>query len=68
MLAPNSPGVIESGRLYLVPEARHRLQLGEKGWKELLLAGLKVIRHGRNAYVLGDDVLRVFREMQEASS
>ncbi len=61
MSIPESPGVIEPGRLYVASEARQRLRLGATAWKKLRARGLPVIREGRQAYVFGDDLLRLFR-------
>lgn len=66
MDATDAPGVIEPGRLYVVIEARRRLRLGKPAWKKLLSHGLPVIHKGRQAYVFGDDLLRVFREALES--
>ncbi len=62
----DSPGVIEPGKLYVAEEARQRLRIGAKAWRELRANGLKVIRRGRQAYVFGDDLLSVFRAAQTA--
>lgn len=66
MDANNSPGVIEPGRLYLASEAKQRLKIGVAGWKSLRNDGLKIIRRGRNAYVFGDDLLKLFSEERKA--
>jgi hypothetical protein len=65
MSVANTPGVIEPGRLYLVAEARRRLRLGDIAWKKLRQRGLPVVRQGRQGYVFGDDLLRLFRKEQE---
>ena len=66
MIATADPsiGVIEPGRLYVATEARRRLKLGDKGWRDLLRAGLKVVRVGNNRYVTGDDLLEVFSKLE----
>ncbi|MCH8047909.1 MAG: hypothetical protein IID44_29800 [Planctomycetes bacterium] len=66
--ADASLGVIEPGKLYLASEARRRLKLGDKAWKQLRADGLKVVRAGRNAYVLGDDLLRAFSELEAVTA
>ena len=53
-------GVIEPGNLYVAEEARRRLRIGCKAWRELRASGLEVIRRGRQAYVFGDDLLSIF--------
>ena len=60
MNAADLPGVIESGHLYVAKEARQRLRLGPTAWRKLCNRGLHVIREGRQAYVLGDDLIRLF--------
>ncbi len=63
-MATDAPAVIEPGRLYLAREARARLRLGMPAWRELVQRGLRTVRVGRNAYVLGDDLIRAFAEQQ----
>ena len=60
----DKPGVIEPGKLYVAEEARQRLRIGCKAWRDLRTCGLKVIRRGRQAYVFGDDLLTIFRKAQ----
>jgi hypothetical protein len=60
----NNPGVIEAGNLYVAEEARQRLRIGCKAWRDLRANGLKVVRRGRQAYVFGDDLLAIFRKAQ----
>ena len=55
-------GVIEPGTLYLAEEARARLKVGDWAWRQMRRRGLRVIRQGRRAYVLGDDLLKFFAE------
>jgi hypothetical protein len=64
-MSTDKPGVIEPGRLYRAQEARDRLRLGATSWRELRKKGLPVIRQGRQFYVLGDDLLRLFSEQRE---
>ena len=64
MPATDLPGVIEPGKLYVAQEARARLRIGRKAWEQLCSDGLEVVRRGRQAYVFGDDLLRIFRETQ----
>ena len=59
------PGMIEPGRLYVAEEARTRLRIGKLGWKKLRDGGLPVVRHGRTAYVFGDDLLDVLRKKRK---
>jgi hypothetical protein len=68
MSTTDKPGVIEPGRLYLVSEARERLRMGTGSWRKLLDAGLKITRQGRQAYVLADDLLRVFAQLREGAA
>jgi hypothetical protein len=66
MSRPNDPpGVIEPGNLYLVGEARRRLRIGQKTWKDLRDAGLPVRYIGRHAFVLGDDLVEALKPQQE---
>jgi len=65
MDATKTPSSIEPGRLYLAREAKQHLRIGESGWKSLCEDGLRVIRYGRNSYVFGEDILRVFFEQRE---
>jgi hypothetical protein len=58
------PGIIEPGLLYVADEARKRLRIGEVSWKKLRDDGLRVIRRGRQAYVFGDDLLRVLDQQR----
>ena len=58
------PGIIEPGRLYTAIEARSRLRMGLATWKQLRADGLPVVRRGRQAYVFGDDLLRMFRAQE----
>ena len=67
MSAAEAPGVIEPGRLYVASEARQRLRIGRLGWKRLREAGLPVVYQGRQAYVFGDDLLRLFHAQVEGS-
>ena len=60
MTSTESPGVIEPGRLYTAEEVKQRLRLGPKAWRELKRDGLRVVGRGRQCYVLGDDVIRLF--------
>ncbi len=64
MSSVDVPGVIEPGKLYVAKEARQRLRIGETTWKQLCAEGLTVVRRGRQAYVFGDDLLRLFRKAQ----
>lgn len=63
-----SPGVIEPGRLYVAKEARQRLRLGMPAWRQLCREGLPIIHRGRQAYVMGDDLLKLFAELREVST
>jgi hypothetical protein len=65
MVDNSKPGIIEPGKLYRAQEARDRLRLGATSWRELRARGLPVIRQGRQFYVLGDDLLRLFSEQRE---
>jgi hypothetical protein len=62
----NTPGEIESGKLYVAEEARQRLRIGRTAWRELRESGLQVIRRGRQAYVFSDDLLAAFRKDQKS--
>ena len=59
-----APGVIEPGNLYLVDEVRQRLRVGDKAWKQMRRDGLRVTYAGRRAYVLGDELIRFFRDRE----
>ncbi len=52
-------GVIKSGSLYTANEARERLGLGHKTWKDLKQEGLNVYSRGRHQFVTGDELIRV---------
>ncbi len=67
MSTNDTPGVIEPGRLYTAQEARQRLRLGAASWRELRRAGLRVTYRGRQAYVLADDLLKLFAEHREVA-
>ena len=54
-------GMIVAGALYTADEVRGRLRLGTWAWRAMRRAGLPVIYRGRQAFVLGDDVLAFFR-------
>ncbi len=56
------PGVIEPGALYLAEEARARLKLGDWAWRKMRRNGLRVIRQGRRAFVLGSDLIEYFEK------
>ncbi len=58
------PGVVEPGRLYLCSEVRSRLRLGDHAFRSMRRAGLRVIYSGNQAYLLGDDVIAYFRNLQ----
>jgi hypothetical protein len=63
-----SPGIIEPGCLYSADEARCRLRIGSKTWKDLRNRGLPVrFVGGRHAYVLGDDLIEALKPRREAS-
>lgn len=64
----DAPGVIEPGRLYLAKEARQRLKIGDKTWRDLKAQGLETVRVGKQIYVFSDDLLRLFREQQEQTN
>lgn len=55
----DTPGVIETGKLYTVVEARERLRVGETTWVRLRALGLPILKVGSKSFVLGDDVIRV---------
>lgn len=61
----DAPGIIEGNVLYTAEECQRRLRLAYAGWRQLRRAGLEAaIRSvGGRTYVLGDDVLQVFKAM-----
>jgi hypothetical protein len=61
----DTPGTIEAGVLYRVDEAQRRLGLGYDGWRSLRRAGLeaRIRQIGGRGFVLGDDLLQVFRAL-----
>jgi len=48
---------IRKGELYRIAEAKARLRLGDWAWRRLRREGLRIIRCGRQDYVLGDDLI-----------
>ena len=50
--------VIRRGELYGKSEACRRLGWGRASWRSAIRKGLKVSRHGRLAYVTGDEIVR----------
>lgn len=56
------PGFIESGCLYVASEAKERLRIGAWAWRQLRRQGLRVIKVGRQSYVLGDADIEHFRQ------
>ena len=58
--ANDTPNIIEPGCLYTASEAKARLYIGDATWTKLRRRGLRIIRQGRNSYVLSDDILRLF--------
>lgn len=59
----NDPYSVEPRVLYLAAEIRRRLHLGDWAWRKLRRRGLPIIRFGRQAYVLGDDVIATFQSL-----
>lgn len=64
----HSPSFVESGCLYLVEEARSRLRVGDWAWRKMRRAGLPVIYQGKQAYVLGEDLIEFFRKVRDRDS
>ena len=60
-------GVIEPGNLYVAEEARRRLRIGRKTWKDLRDAGLPVRYVGRTCYVWGGDLVDALRPSAEVA-
>ena len=56
-----STGPIEPGKLYAVTDFLARVSWGQWAFRSARRAGLKVIRTGGHAYVLGDDALEYFK-------
>jgi hypothetical protein len=48
---------IEGGQLYLATELKRRLGIGDWAWRRMRRRGLRVLRFGRHAYVLGRDAI-----------
>ena len=55
------PGIVAPGHLYLSAELRKRLHLGDWAWRKMRRGGLQTVRVGRQAFVLGDDVIAFFQ-------
>jgi hypothetical protein len=51
----------------MASEVRRRLHLGEWAWRQMRRRGLHVVRFGRQAYVLGDDLIAFFRDEARAN-
>lgn len=66
--AVNLPGFIQPGCLYLVSEAKGRLQMGDWAWRQIRRRGLRVIHMGTRAYVLADDLIEHFKQRAEQSA
>lgn len=63
-LVDNATGVIEPGRLYTAAEAKRRLKLGPKTWRDLKRDGMKIVSRGRHQFVTGDELIRVLSPVQ----
>ena len=57
------PAVIRSGEVYSLAELRHRLCWKEHAVRQARMAGLRLIRFGREKFCLGEDVLAFFRRL-----
>jgi hypothetical protein len=58
-------GSIRADELLTLDEVRRRLKWGYKTVAKAQRDGLVVIHWGRQAYVLGEDLLRFFRSLRE---
>jgi hypothetical protein len=61
MESNHAPGFIEPGCIYEANEARQRLRIGAKAWKNLRDTGLPVRYVGRRAFVAGDDLIEALK-------
>ena len=61
--AEAAPGVVRAGEVYRLKELCRRLHWREHSLRQARLAGLRIIRFGREAYILGDDALDFFRRI-----
>lgn len=57
---PAVSGVILKDAVYTLAELRQRLRWQEHAVRQARMAGLRIRRFGRSAYVLGSDVLDFF--------
>lgn len=60
------PGAIDSGVLYTLEEAARRLRWARRACARAQREGLQTIGFGRRKYVLGGEILRFFKQLQEA--
>ena len=59
-------GIIPSGALLTVDEARRRLGLGEWAWRTLRRKGLPILRISNRAFVLSDQLIAFVANTHEA--
>ena len=60
---PATPGVIDPTNLYRVDELRARLGWKAHAWRTAIRNGLRVLRAGGRAYVLGSDLIEHLSRM-----
>lgn len=53
----SAPGVIDPTQLYCLEEFLARMQWGKHAWRTARRNGLRVLRAGGRAYVLGSDAV-----------
>lgn len=53
----STPGVIEPSTLYHKNEILGRLRWGAHAWRTATRQGLRILRGGNHAYVMGGDVI-----------
>lgn len=61
-------GVIRAGELYRLRELQRRLGWGEHALRQAKVAGLRIVRFGREGFVLGSDALDWFRKLADAQT
>ena len=60
-----APGVIRGDEVYRLQELQRRLGWGEHALRQAKLAGLRIVRFGREGFVLGNDALAFFEGLKE---
>jgi hypothetical protein len=63
-----APGVVRDGEVYRLAELQRRLGWHEHALRQAKVAGLRIVRFGREGFVLGSDVLAFFRRLGDGAS